>query len=352
MMKLPFSAKTVLYTAFCVAVLQSSANAKTMYKWVDEHGKVSFSDQVPAGKAGLGHAELDKNANVVKIAEKAKTRAELELEKRLILLRKQQEQLLIQQKANDKKLLSRFLNVEAMDATKKLKMQSLADQERETLETLKQLEEDLSAKQREAANYELKNTKVPRGILNQIEDTQKKIAATKRDYQDLQEKKVAVEKRFAVDRERYLFLTQSKTRSGSNASAAEKSEMPVSQPGLFSCESNAECDKAWVIAKEFVEKNSTAKIEVDSDTLYMSKEPVSDADVNLSVSKMVAEGKQSEIFLDIRCTSSIAGKTLCASAKVQDINVRFNDYIKTKLAAAPAPVPAAPKTPAPTVPKK
>jgi hypothetical protein len=159
MMKRPFSAKTIFFAAVCFAVINTSAYAKTMYKWVDENGKVSFSDQVPPTKAALGHEELDKNANVVKISEKAKTKAELEIQKRLIVLRKQQEQILIKQKAHDKKLLSNFLNVEAMDETQKAKLRAVESQELEMLDIIKKLEEDLAAKHQEAANYEIKNTK-------------------------------------------------------------------------------------------------------------------------------------------------------------------------------------------------
>lgn len=334
--------KSILLTALCFAVIASSAHAKTMYRWVDEHGKVSFSDQVPPTKAAFGHEELDKNANVVRVSEKAKTKAELEIQKRLILLRKQQEQIIIKQKARDKKLLSSFLNVAAMDATQKSKLQALAGQELEMQNDLKKLETDLAAMHQEAANFEIKNAKVPKSVLDQIEDNQKKIAKTKKDIQDQQLKKATAEKEFAVDRARYLFLTQSKNNS---ANVEAKVETPISQPGLFNCETPLQCEKAWPIAKEFVKSNSAAKIAVDSETLFMSEDPVFDTDLNLSISKMTTEVNKTEIFLDIRCANTTAAKALCDSSKAQDIRVRFNDYIKQKL-NAPAAVSAPAATPA------
>lgn len=352
MMKLSLPAKTVLCAAVCFAIINSSAYAKTMYKWVDANGKVSFSDQVPPTKAGLGHQELDKNANVVKVAEKAKTKEELEMEKRLILLRKQQEKIIIQQKAHDKKLVSSFLNITAMDTTQKSKMQALAGQEQEMQTNIKQLEQELADLHKQAANFEIKNTKVPQDVLNQIEENQKKTAKTKETLKQLQLKKTDAEKEFAVDRARYLFLTQSAKASGANAkdSTADKSAPQINQPGLFSCDNAAQCEKAWPIAKEFVKNNSAAKITVDSETLFMSEDPVSDTDLNLSISKMAAEGNKTEIFLDIRCTNTVAATALCASSKAEEIRVRFNDYIKVKLnePATSSPAPATKPAPAAT----
>lgn len=349
MMKLSRLAKTVLCAAVCFAVINSSAYAKTMYKWVDANGKVSFSDQVPPAKAGLGHQELDKNANVVKVAEKAKTKEELEMEKRLKLLRKQQEQIIIQQKAHDRKLLSSFLNITAMDSTQQSKMQALTSQEQEMQNTIKHLEQELADLHKQAANFEIKNTKVPQDVLNQIKENQKKTAKTKETIKQLQLKKTDVEKEFAVDRARYLFLTQSAKASDANAkdNAADKSAPQMNQPGLFSCDNAAQCEKAWPIAKEFVKNNSAAKITVDSETLFMSEDPVSDTDLNLSISKMAAEGNKTEIFLDIRCTNTVAATALCASSKAEEIRIRFNDYIKIKLnQPATSPAPATKPTPA------
>ena len=53
-MKRLLPAKSMLLTALCFALAHSSAYAaKTMYKWVDEKGKVSFSDQVPVSYTHL-----------------------------------------------------------------------------------------------------------------------------------------------------------------------------------------------------------------------------------------------------------------------------------------------------------
>jgi hypothetical protein len=345
MKRLP-ATKTILLTLLCIAAINPSAKAKTMYRWVDEHGKVSFSDQVPPTKVELKHEELDKNAQVVKVTERAKTKEELAIEKRLMLLRKQQEKIIAKQKAHDKKLLSNFISLTAMDASQKASVTALSNQEKDLQEVLKNLAEELAKHQKDAASYEIKNTKIPTEVLNHIEDTQKKIVQTKQEITQLQAKKLANAKEFANDRARYVFLTQSKTNSDATVSepAAEKI---VLEPGLFNCNSAAQCEKAWGIAKEFVTNNSTAKITIDTDSLFMTDEPVVETDMNLSISKMTVKDGNPQIFLDIRCTDTVAGKILCSSPKADEIRSRFIDDLKTKLNTAPAPA-ATPTSSEPT----
>jgi hypothetical protein len=52
------------YTAASMAVLPSAS--ATTYRWVDEHGKVQYSDVKPPNHAAQGHKELDKQGRTVK----------------------------------------------------------------------------------------------------------------------------------------------------------------------------------------------------------------------------------------------------------------------------------------------
>jgi hypothetical protein len=302
-----------------------------MYKWTDKNGKVFFSDQVPPDKVELEHAELDKNAQVVKVAKKARNKAELEIEKRMEQVKKEQEEKLAKQKSRDKKLLSSFIDLAAMNASHTAKIKAMEGQERELRENIKNLEKELAAKQKEAVSYERKGTKSPVQVLNQIEDKQKKIAQTQQDIKQLQLKKAAYEKEFAIDRAQFAILIDSKARSEAAAPSQSIAEEATEQAGMFSCSTAEQCEKAWPIAREFVKNNSTVKISVDTDNLLMSADPVSDTDLNLSVYKMVAEGKDTKIFLDIRCAVTVPAKVLCAGPKAKEMRTQFMEYLKTGL---------------------
>jgi hypothetical protein len=88
--------------------------AKKMYRWVDEHGDIYFSDQVPPEQAQHSRASLSKTGRIIEVIEQAKTKEQQEQEKRLEQLRQQQEKLIANQKMHDKSLLSTFRSKEDM----------------------------------------------------------------------------------------------------------------------------------------------------------------------------------------------------------------------------------------------
>jgi hypothetical protein len=67
--------KLLLPLLLAVAALPAQAK---LYKWVDENGKVHYTDTLPPASASQGNAELSKGGNVVKKTESAE-----EIQKRL-----------------------------------------------------------------------------------------------------------------------------------------------------------------------------------------------------------------------------------------------------------------------------
>jgi hypothetical protein len=70
----------------------------------------------------------------------------------------------------------------------------------------------------------------------------------------------------------------------------------------------------------------------------MTEDPVSNTDVNLSISKISIEGGKSQIFLDIRCTNdALTNKGICLNSKQEEIRNKFSDYLKERLNTANSP---------------
>jgi hypothetical protein len=59
-----------------VASLITSEQAAATYRWVDQNGKVQYSDVMPPNQAGQGHSELDKQGRVVKEVKRSRLTAE------------------------------------------------------------------------------------------------------------------------------------------------------------------------------------------------------------------------------------------------------------------------------------
>jgi hypothetical protein len=307
-----------------------SALAKKMYRWVDEQGNVRYSDQIPPDQVKYRRESLNEKARVVEVVEKEKTNAQRELEKRLLILRKQQDEMIAKQKSHDKVLLSTFRTIEDMELAFKGKMLALDGQRKMFLGNLERLQQQLQQVQKRAAQYERDNRKVPPGVLAKIADYKEQIAQAYIEISNQFEKKKRVGEQFEADISRFAFLTQSDEGSKvlSRKTAENKAENEL---GLYICETEEQCDKAWIAAKQFVYIYSTTDMNIETDNLIMSMAPYRDDDLSLSVSKMNVDNNNKQIFLDIRCRNSSFGKELCRGEKAKKIRYSFSDYIKSTL---------------------
>jgi len=309
---------------------EQSALAKNMYRWVDEQGNVRYSDQVPPDQIKHRRESLNDNARVLETVEKEKTKAQRELEKRLLILRKQQDDIITKQKSHDKVLQSTFRTVDDMELAFKGKMLALDGQRTMFQGNLKRLEQQLLQQQQKAAQYERDGRKVPPEILAKIVDFKEQISQSYIDLSKQFEKKKKVGAQFEADIARFAFLTQSDAESKvlSRKTAENKAENEL---GLFICETDVQCDKAWLAAKQFVYSHSTTDLDIETGALIMSMTPYRDTDLSLSVSKMDVGKNKKQIFLDIRCRNSSFGAELCRGEKAKKIRYSFSGYIKSAL---------------------
>lgn len=327
----PFS-KTIFLAGLTFACLVQPAYAKKMYRWVDENGKVFFSDKVPPSQKHLKREVLDKNARVLEEVEKAKTKAQIEMDKRLRALRQQQEKLIAAQQKQDKVLLSTFRTIEDMKNSHEGKLKAMDGQRKISENNLERLQDQLAEQQKTAADYEINNQEIPEDLLKGIDESHKQIENTKEDIQKQIEQKQKLAKKFAADEARYMFLAGNKGKAkDSKTKSSEKEEKVSSQLGLFNCQDEKQCSQAWDAARKFVKEHSTTVISIDSDKLIMTQAPRTADDLSLSVSKMRLANKKIQIFLDIRCGETMEGKELCSNEKAQTLRIEFGESIKSAL---------------------
>ncbi len=303
-----------------------------MYRWVDENNNVRFSDQMPPDQIKYKRETLNKNARVVNIVEKEKTKAQQELEKRLEKLREQQEEIFIKQKVKDNVLLSTFRSLSDIDVVLKGKMLALDSQRRVVQGNLKRLKKQLKQQQQIAAQFERDGQKVSQKIEKDISSSKKQIEKTLIEVSKQFEKKRAVRKKFEIDIARFTFLTQSKLSSHDLTRKTAESQAET-ELGVYICENEKLCEKAWKFAKKFVHSYSTTGLYVETDQLIMSKEPSKETDLSLSASKTAVKYSKQQLFLDIRCHISSLGKELCIGAEARNIRHSFSTFIKSALIA-------------------
>lgn len=333
MVALRLTKSLILVAAACCLLVPQGGYAKKMYRWVDENGKVFFSDQVPQDQIQHKRESLNDQARVIGVVEEAKTKEQIELEIRLKKLRWEQQKIIEKQKSHDKVLLSTFRSVNDLQLALNGKLAALNAQRKVAEGNRVRLELQLEEQQNQAAEIERSGRKVPQALLDKIAASKEQISFVDKEIERHLEQKSAVQKEFHDDIERFVFLTQSKVDAVnlSNKTAEDKA---ADELGLFNCVNADQCLQAWDIARLFLEKHSTTGVDIDTDKLIMRAPPMGDDDLSLSVSRFEQdkESGREKIFLDIRCRKSTLGIELCASPAVKQIRQSFNRFINSNLA--------------------
>ncbi|MFZ2450112.1 MAG: hypothetical protein WAW36_06320 [Methylovulum miyakonense] len=323
---------SILQTLIVLICLLSSemAFAKRLYRLEDQYGNTVFSDQVPPEQSQNRRELLSPRATVLEITERAKTKEQIELEARLTELRKEEEKLIAKQKVNDHALLSTFHSEEEIEQAMTVKMQEFDNQRRVLEGTLKNMAHQLNNQQKAAAAMERNGQQVTEKLLEDIKSTQDQMEQIHRVINANVDKQGMVRNEYTANIDRYLFLTQSL-----KARKPLKNTIPSIQLanalGLFHCDNDHQCNKAWEIARQFVNRNSTTVPDVYNEKLIMNRPPAVDTDISLTLSRIAITDNDYQLFLDIHCHNSVVGEQLCASQKIKDLRASFRAYVNNAL---------------------
>ena len=327
-------AKLIIVACFICLFSGKFAYANKMYKWVDDKGNTYFSDQVPPAHSQFRREALSKQARVVEVTDRAKTKSEEALDRLLKALKEAQEKVIAQQMYHDKALRITYSKLEDLQNTFKAKLQEMETEQKLTISNLKRLDNQLETLNRQAAIHERNGEPIPQKLLEEIKSTEKESQQTYVKISQHIEKKNKVVEEFNADIARYKQLTQSAEEK--RMEKMKEEAKAANQLGVYTCESDRECEKAWKIAGDFITKHSTSsnstQPEIESGKLIMGRTPDTDNDLSLAISKVDLGDRKQKLFLDIRCRDSSIGVELCASKKVQDIRIAFRNYLETSLA--------------------
>lgn len=187
--------RPTLYVTLLASLIafQPAVQAK-MYRWIDKDGHIYYSDKVPPKQSKLERNVLNDSGRVVETVKAAKTQEQIELEKRLAILRAEQEKIIAKQKWIDKVLLSTFRNVDDLRLTLNGKLVAVDAQKRVYVKNKEFLLEDLARLHKRAAQSERRGKKVPVSILDQMAQIEKNIQAADLDIGRAVQQREGIEK--------------------------------------------------------------------------------------------------------------------------------------------------------------
>lgn len=296
-----------------------------MYRWVDDEGRVQYSDRVPPAQKAKEHSRFDDSGIEVEKVKAAKSKEEIQKqlarEKALKRLRAEQQRIIDLQKAADRVLLRTFRSEDDIKMARDGKLTAIDVHIQVIRGNIKRLKNRLEELQKGAADMERQGNKPSRRYLadmtslrQQIKDAYASIIIKERDKDTIWASHEEDLQRFRTLKK----LQPEKPGITPSQQTASLLETVVACPDL------ASCNLAWKKAQTYVELYATTPMQLFSDIILMTRMPIQDDEFSLTVTRITdKEGTGAEIFLDLQCKNSPGGEAFCETEKVEAIRHNF-----------------------------
>ncbi len=326
-------------TAFLAASLAEGNPGPRLYRWVDKQGKVHYSDTVPAEAIRHRRVVYDKKQlRKLKVVEKPKTREELAREARLAQLRREEKRLLEEQLAKDRALLRTYRSEEDLQLALQGQLDTIDARIRVLEANSQRLQSLLKQKIAKAAEIERNGRPVPKNLARDIASLRSQIRLSKTKIDREEQAKDELQRKFARDLERFRRLQANFQRTEAVATTRPDSRPSAKQRVVLSvahCRPTVDCDRAWQLARIYVQTHATTPLFITSDSILHTQDPRRDEDIALTVARIRGKEKDT-LFLDVRCKLSPVGQALCRSEPVRKIRAEFPTFIESGLKASAA----------------
>ncbi len=194
--------------ALLLCIFTSQPVAATLYKWIDEDGKVRYSDRLPPDQSKKQHQQLNSQGVVLSTKEDAKTEEELAEETRVKRELEEQAKVKAIKDKQDKVLLLTFSNEQEIEDARDNRIQVIDSVIALIDNSITTTEEKLVPLQTYAnQNYISQGKDVPGGLAQKIEHFERKIEIRNAQLQAKIEEKEKIRQKYEGDLERFRSLS-------------------------------------------------------------------------------------------------------------------------------------------------
>ena len=182
------------------------AQAERMFKWVDENGKIHYSDRVPPRHSKLERREYDQRGRQVKLYERAKTPEEKAEAERLAAIEEEKRRQAERDAVHDRSLLATYSSEQDMLLARDGKLASVDALIQLTNSRIESAESRLRNFAAEAAEFERSGKPVPAALQKQITMSRELILENRAFVQEKEIEREAIASQFDSDIARYREL--------------------------------------------------------------------------------------------------------------------------------------------------
>lgn len=190
--------------AAALALTATTAPAK-LYRWVDENGKVHYSDKVPP-EAADKQRQIKNDRGVT--VEVEKSQAEKEAEAKAEAERRARQKAEQEMANQDKTLLLTFTSIEEMKRARDDRVAAVDVRMRLTQERVDKLQTQLDQARKQAAEQERAGKASPAELYKRIKTLEQQIADYQKFIDERQAEREAIISKFDVDMARFKELTE------------------------------------------------------------------------------------------------------------------------------------------------
>ncbi|HED17334.1 MAG TPA: DUF4124 domain-containing protein [Gammaproteobacteria bacterium] len=205
-----YTVNTVFSIVLTAALLGSnmvdSHAEKIMYRWVDENGKVFYSDQVPPSESKQERAILNRQGRKIDTLERAKTQEEFAEAKRQAILAEERRKRDAALAAYDRMLRKTYHEEEDLFHRRDSNLQTIDNLIQIAQSTIESQTSELQKLQNRAADFERNGRFAPNYLLQKINATDEKIRYSRQYIIDRKKERQQVLQKFDHDLKRYREL--------------------------------------------------------------------------------------------------------------------------------------------------
>jgi hypothetical protein len=204
-----------LILAVLLCAVSSPSVAATLYKWVDENGKIRYSDRLPPNQNQKGHQQLSPQGVVLSTKNAARTPEEIAIaaEAKRALEEKQHEEARLKsiQDQQDRVLLLTFGTEQELEHARDNRMEVIDSVIRLIGSSIETTQGKLDTLQNKADNnYTSKGNAVPGGLAQKIEHFERKVENRNAQMEAKQLEKEKIRQKYELDLERFRSLKSAK----------------------------------------------------------------------------------------------------------------------------------------------
>ncbi len=190
--------RNLLAPATALLLLGMQAGIAGTFRWVDEDGRVHYSDSVPAEKVRLGYKVYDGEGRQISVVEAAKTESErIEAERQATLA--------AEQERRDRALLATFTSEEDLEVARDERLATLDSAILLAEDKLTKLQAQAGELKAQAASDD-SSRQPSQDVATRLKDLEANIGEVEADLAIKQVQRRAVEDAFASDLSRYREL--------------------------------------------------------------------------------------------------------------------------------------------------